>query len=120
MKKLNSENLLHEILKTLNEILLWIKFQNISKLKEIIESFNDIEKTVYNLSNGRSSREIGKLTPVSYSTITVWWKKWAKLGIMKESNEYKGRYIHLYNLDDLNIPIPKIIKNDMEIENKNE
>ncbi|MHA1757652.1 MAG: hypothetical protein ACTSVV_12835 [Promethearchaeota archaeon] len=112
-------NILTNILNKMDEVLQWLKIQNINTLKEIIETLNDKEKLVYNLSDERSSRDIEKIINVSHSTITLWWKKWYKLGIMKESKKYKGRYIHFYSLDDLNIQIPKIL-NNKNVGDKNE
>jgi hypothetical protein len=98
---------------TLNEILKWTKFANISKLKEILEAELDTDekKLAYENSNGENTlKDLVPLCGAPYGTITNWWPRWYRMGIMAESELRKSRMEKIVSLDDVGIKIPKKTK----------
>lgn len=94
----------------LEEILKWTKFQGWQNVKSILLATleTDTEKLVYKLSDGRSTTEIGKLTPISHMTVYNYWQKWAKLGLVEPSKKFKGRYEKIFPLEDFGIEVSKL------------
>lgn len=94
-----------EILQVLRQIEGWLKVISIPKVKELLESTLQTpeERKVYHYSDGRSQNEIANLVKVSQPTVSNYWKKWAKLGIIQQSKSYKGRYEKSFLLEDFNI-----------------
>ncbi len=116
-----SEEKLDQILNTLQEISKWTKFQGLEKLSQIIPSIlkTDEEKVAFELSNGiRSAREIANETGIGKSTVTAYWRKWAKYGIVEESKKFVGRMGHLASLEEVGIELPPTLQKKKE--NKHE
>lgn len=96
-----------DILSVLQNIEKWLKVTSIPKVKEILElalTTNEA-KIIYSNSDGRGQQEIAKIAKVTQPTVSNYWKKWARIGIVKESSNYKGRCERLFNLDDFDIKI---------------
>ncbi|MCH7561450.1 MAG: hypothetical protein IIC67_08845 [Thaumarchaeota archaeon] len=113
-----SEEKLDQILNVLTEISKWTKFQGLEKFQNTIEKIlqTDEEKAAYELSNGiRSSRDIGQEIGLSKTTVTDYWKKWSKIGIVEESKKYRGRMRHFVSLDEIGIEIPAIAKKESKL-----
>ena len=95
----------------LEEILKWVKFLGWKSAKEVLLDTlkDDISKLIYHYSDGPTSREIAKKLPISHMTVTVYWKKWAKIGIV-EPLKVKGgtRYKKIFDLEEFGIEIPEI------------
>jgi len=96
----------------LEEILKWVKFLGWKSAKEVLLDTlkDDISKLVYHYSDGSTSRDIAKKLPISHMTVTVYWKKWAKIGIV-EPFKVKGggkRYKKIFDLEEFGIEIPEI------------
>lgn len=105
-----SEQKLDEILVVLKELLKWNKFQGVQTLKEIIRQLleTDEEKMIYEQSNGhKSARDVAKLVGISKTTVTNYWKKWSKVGIVIDSEKYPGRMKRIVSLDEVGIEIPQ-------------
>lgn len=105
----------NELIEVLSEILKWIKFIGKQELQTILTKSlkEDVEKIIFELSDGRSLREIEKICKNSgYSTnrtsINIYWDKWAPLGIVEPSNQYKGRYERIVSLKEVGIDFPSI------------
>jgi glycine cleavage system aminomethyltransferase T len=99
----------------LSEILKWTKFIGKQKLKILLEDAlkEDLEKVIYELSDGKSLREMEKICKangfsVSHATIGNYWDKWAALGIVEPSIRFKGRYERIVSLNDVGLDVPKI------------
>ncbi|MBD3338379.1 MAG: hypothetical protein GF353_04690 [Candidatus Lokiarchaeota archaeon] len=94
-----------EILSVLQSIEKWIKITSIPRVKEILELALPTTETkkIYNYSDGRSQKEIAELANVTQPTVSNYWKKWIKIGIVKESPKYKGRYEKSFMLEDFDI-----------------
>lgn len=104
-----------EIVTLLADILKWARFIGKQQLKAILLDAlkEDVDKVVYELSDGRSLREIEKICKdngysVSRSTIGNYWDKWKPLGIVEVSKKYKGRCERMVSLRDVGIDFPEI------------
>jgi len=108
-----NEEKLDKILNSLQEISKWTKLQGLEKFSQIVPRVlkSDGEKTVFEFSNGiRSAKEIADETKIAKSTITAYWRKWVKSGIVEESEKYPGRMRHLVSLDEVGIELPLILQ----------
>jgi response regulator of citrate/malate metabolism len=108
-----NEEQLTKIIQLLEETLKWTKFEGIQKVKSTLETLltNDVEKVIYQNSDGRTSREIAVSVGSSHSTITRYWKRWATYGIVEEVKSQGGsRYKRVFSLPDFGIDIPDLEK----------
>jgi Fic family protein len=110
-----------EIVSLLKEILKWTKFSGWNNLKNILETVlnDDRKKQVYFLTNGdNTTRQIESSIGVSRNTISVWWRDWAKIGIveMVPSKGRGNRASALFSLDDFGIIIfsPSVLEKKEE------
>jgi len=107
-----SEDKTDKVIKLLEEILKWIRFQGWRNVKDILLDTlkDDLSKLVYHYSDGSSSREIAKRVSVSHATVTNYWKKWAKIGIVEPIKVRGGgiRYKRMFSLEEFGIEIPEI------------
>lgn len=103
-----------EILKTLKEILKWIRFSGSQHVKEVLISSiqsDDVEKIlIYHLTDGtRSSRQIADIAKINYQRVTRNWSQWARLGIIESVGTVAGggqRYKKSFDLEDFGYKIP--------------
>lgn len=119
---MTSEDKLDKILDRLTEISKWTKLQGLEKFSQIAPSVlkSNEEKIVFELSNGiHSANEISSQSGIAKSTITNYWRKWAKSGIVEESTKFTGRMKHLVSLEEAGIDVPKIPEKKSK-ESKNE
>lgn len=96
--------------RNLKEILMWLRFANIAKLKEFLEKELDMDakKIVYENSDGlRPSSELAKISSTPDRTVISWWQRWYRQGIVVESEKYKRRMSNIVSLDDIGIKVPK-------------
>lgn len=103
---------------TLREILKWIRFANISRLKETLEKELDTDekKLAYENSDGVNGlKEVSVESGAPLKTVANWWTKWFRLGLVAESETRKGRMMKVISLDDVGIKIPKKTEGDQEI-----
>lgn len=101
-----------KIIELLDELLKWQRFESMQKAREILSDLlkTDNEKLIYSNSDGhRTSREIAEIVGVSHVTVTNYWKKWTKYGVVKEQGTRGGgtRYQGIFSLSDFGIDIPK-------------
>ena len=104
-------NMDEERIRSLEEILLWTKYDYTETKRKMLEHLNTDEKKIaYQLSDGeRSTRDISKKAGVHFSTIADWWKSWFKLELMVQTEKYRGsRYKKLASLIIMGIPFPEI------------
>jgi hypothetical protein len=105
-----AEKKLDSMDRTLQEILKWTRFANISKLKETLETELDTDekRLAYENSDGtRGIEEVATVSGTPRDTVYSWWQKWFRLGIVVDSEARKGRIARIVSLDDLGIKIPK-------------
>lgn len=99
---------------TIDELLTWIKIENLDKVKNALEKTLDTpdKRIVYHLSDGNTVREIEKNCSVSDSQISRYQKKWQKLGLMKKvgAGGRGDKHIKVFNLEDFDIEVSKIGK----------
>lgn len=101
--------LLEEINTHLENIELWLKFENRERLKSTVdEELNDKDKILYNLLDGTSSyTELQEKSSYgSRATISRRLKEWSKLGIIKKNQE--GKWEHLASLNVLGLDEPEV------------
>lgn len=96
----------------LDQLLRWTRFAGMQQLRNILTQnlTKDIELLIYELSDGkRSTREIAKLVGIkSHATVTGYWKKWSKLGIVEPSEKYSGRFRRICSLEEVGLTVPPL------------
>lgn len=104
-----------KLIDLLSKILEWTRFIGKQQLRALLldNLKEDVEKVVYELSDGKSLREIESICrangySVSKSTINKYWDKWAALGIVEPSKSYRGRYEKITSLKEVGIELPEI------------
>ena len=104
-----------KLIDLLSEILKWTRFVGKQQLKALLlDSLKeDVEKVIYELSDGKSLREIGRICKdtgysVGKDVINRYWDKWATLGIVEPSKRFQGRYERIVSLKEVGIDFPKI------------
>ena len=78
---------LAETNETLKQILRWVRFQSLERVRQIIEKevTQDPKRIlVYELTDGDKGRpEVSKISGVASSTIQTWWDRWYSLGLLE-------------------------------------
>jgi len=99
-----------KVIELLEEILRWTRLQGVQNARAVLANAlkTDVLKAAYQLSDGRSSTEVGKACGVSHMTVTNYWRQWFTLGIAQPSKKYKGRFERAFSLEDLGIEVPSI------------
>jgi len=94
-----------QIVSLLEQILLWLRFQNRQYLKTLLSEVlsTGTDRQIYELSDGRSQPEIAREAGVSQPTVSSRWKGWRSLGIVYELPEQQGRCRHLASLRSLGL-----------------
>lgn len=103
------QSTLQSIDRTLQEILHWTRFANISKLVETLEKELDTaeKRLAYDRTDGMNGvREVSVASGTPMRTVANWWQKWFHLGLATESETHKGRMKKIVSLDDVGIKIP--------------
>lgn len=99
------------MIQLLEEILKWTRLEGVQRAKTALTELlkTNAEKLVYEYSDGRTSRDIAKIVGVSHATVTNYWKKWARYGIVKEVGARGGtRYQRIFSLSDFGIGVPQV------------
>jgi len=107
------ESIEEKIVKLLEEILRWTRFQGWRNVKDVLTDVltDDLSKLIYHYSDGRSSGQIAQKVSVSHATVLRYWRKWAKVGIVEPIKVGSGiRYRKMFNLEDFGIEVPEIEK----------
>lgn len=103
---------LDDIAATLEEILTWLKISGTEKVRNLLQTALDTseKRRVYQLSDGKTTREINAVCGVGASTVSNYWKKWYKLGLMKKVAVKGGgeRHFRAFDLEDYGIEVPKV------------
>jgi len=96
------------MVEVLTEILKWIKVTSIPNVRKLLEDTLDTDKAklAFHYSDGRSSREVSKVSGYTHSTVTSSWKKWFRIGIVEPVGVQRGdRYKKLFALEDFGIKV---------------
>ncbi len=100
-----------EILRTLKEMLKWLKFTGIKEVRTVMSNALETEqkRLIFHLSDGnRGIIEIGKLANVGSSTVARYWEAWYRLGLMEPVAVQGGvRYKKSFELEDFGFNIPQ-------------
>jgi len=100
---------LERIEKRLGSLERWLRFENMEKLKMILENeLNDERKKLsFEYSDGsRGYREVGQMAGVPGATIQYWWGRWFAMGIVELSPKRIGRVQRICSLTDMGIDNP--------------
>lgn len=95
----------------LDQILKWTRFAGVVQLKNILSQNleNDTATLIYEFSDGtRTTREIAGIVGRSHVTISNYWEKWSKLGIVEPSPAFQGRYRRICSLEEVGLTIPPV------------
>ncbi len=118
MAELTDSNV-QEMLTLMRELVRWSKFESIPKLRTVLEQnlLSDKEKIIYELSDGeRSTRDIAKVVGGSNATVSNYWEKWSKLGIVDKSQKYEGRFKHICSLEEVGLEVPQVKVTEAQVE----
>lgn len=109
VKKVSKEDRMIELLE---ELVKWTKVTSIPEVKELLLEIlaSPEEKIAYQSSDGKkTTREVAKEVNTGNATISRWWKKWMKAGIVESVSVRGGkRARRLFPLDDFGIEVPVI------------
>lgn len=83
---MNDETRVVELLK---ELLKWTRFRGMLKAKDVLESTlrTERDRLIYHRSDGKSTREIGRLCGVGKDTVSRLWKSWNTIGMVEPVTE---------------------------------
>jgi hypothetical protein len=108
----------------LDQLLKWTRFAGMQQLRTILAQnlTTDTEMLIYELSDGeRGTREIAGLSGVrSNATVTAYWRKWNKLGIVEPSEKRQGRFRRICSLEEVGLTVPPIPQATAETEQPEE
>ena len=110
--------ILKRIDKKIEQLLKWARFAGMLQLRNILSQnlIDDKASLIYEFSNGeRSTRDIAKLVNVSHGTISNYWKKWVKLGIVEPSLKFQGRFQKICSLEEVGLTVPPIPRGTITI-----
>lgn len=94
--------LLERLLQVSEEILAFTKLGAFSSTKERLEQElpSDLDRKVYQASvDGRSTREVAKMSGVSHTFAHQRWQRWDKKGLMRPYGTQEGRLERVFNLE---------------------
>ncbi len=113
-----SENSIEELIKINKEILRWIKFANIERVRDVLLSTLDTPNKIvaYQFSDGNNtSTAVSEKAKTGQTTISRWWRNWIKLGIADSITMQGGtRAKRIFDLEDYGIKVPDLA-NDKQI-----
>ena len=101
------------MIELLEELVRWTKVTSIPSVRELLLKMLESPegRIAYHSSDGeRASREVGRISNVSYRTIANWWKTWTRAGIAEPISVRGGgeRAKRVFSLDDFGIEVPAI------------
>jgi CRP-like cAMP-binding protein len=97
----------------LEELVAWTRFSARGDLKLMLEDVLADSKHLkaYELTDGtRTQTEIGKIVGLSQQAISSLWKRWRRLGVVRDGD--KGKYVHLVSPADLGMIMPPLSENN--------
>lgn len=102
------------MIELLEELVRWTKVTSIPKVKKLLLEIlsKPEQKLAYQLSDGKTRKEVAKQVGVSVFSISKWWERWTRAGI-SEAIPVRGggkRAIRSFSLDDFGIEVPPIVK----------
>jgi DNA-binding CsgD family transcriptional regulator len=117
-----SNEKLDKMIQLLEEILKWVRLEGAQRAKDTLSGLlkTDTEKLVYESSDGRTSREIAQIVGTSHATVSNYWRKWARYGIVKETGTRGGgtRFQKVFSLSDFGIEVSQTISREKIVPSK--
>ena len=101
---------IREIVDALSRVEGWLRYQNISSLREVLEHELDEprKRLAYeNTERIRSLRDFADASGGPTGTLPGWWSRWYTVGIVTESPYQKGRMAQICSLRSLGFDLPK-------------
>jgi len=95
--------------KLLEEIIVWTKVGNLKSLRDILAQELDSQEKmrIFELTDGiNTQQEIASRVKISRSTISYYWQKWYRLGILTHSAR-AGRMKKIVSLEEVGINPPR-------------
>src|SRR2546425_11549183 len=91
----------------LEEIARWVRFLGWKGAKEaVLQNLKTEEDLcIYSLSDGRSTREIGKSLSIDHNKVARRWSEWDAQGLMQNSRRYVGRREAVFTLVEIGLSI---------------
>lgn len=102
---------LKRIESALDEICMWLRLQNRSQLKGILEDVLRIkrDRIIYDLTNGtKSATDIARAVGVSQPRVSQIWAQWKDVGIIMEPTGPGARYRHICTLKQVGLDIDSV------------
>lgn len=108
-----------KMIELLEKLVKWTRITGIPHVKRLLEETlkDPKHKLVYHLSDGKSTREIQRLSGVDFRTVASLWKKWYKLGLV-DPMPARGRgqrYRYSFSLEDFDIKVPQSQKEKTKV-----
>ena len=100
-----TEQLLEQLIACQRETNRWLKVMALPALAQALTGAlkTPEEKRLYQASDGRTCRDVGKEAGVSHPTVLRHWNRWAAGGLVEQVAP--GRYARLVDLDDVGIEV---------------
>lgn len=95
---------MENIERKLDEIISWLKIIGRIELSIYLQEIisKDDELLLYQESDGiKTVKKLNELTGISTGKISLCWKKWEKLGILKKESSGRGK--RLFDLEELGV-----------------
>ena len=93
----------------LHKLIMYTKLANYENIRNRLITILDSEdkKRVFEATEGNNgTRQIESITGVSKDTVSNWWDKWQREGIVEESKEVRGRRCKIVSLGEFGIEVP--------------
>ena len=92
----------------LHKFIIYTKLANYENIRNRLITILDSEdkKRVFKATEGNNgTRQIESITGVSKDTVSNWWDKWQREGIVEESKEVRGRRCKIVSLGEFGIEV---------------
>jgi hypothetical protein len=103
---------MNDLAAILEEMLSWQKISSFEKVRDLLVSTLDTpeKRMVYQLSDGRTVRDIGVACGVGAGTVSTYWKRWFRIGLMKKMAVRGGgeRHFRSFDLEDFGIDVSEV------------
>lgn len=93
----------------LKELVRWTRATSIQSVEKTLRQSlsSPKEKRGYHLTDGQHTQgQIAEEVGVTQPAVSYWWKKWKRLGLTEDSDQYPGRQVRCFDLRDFDMPIP--------------
>ena len=99
---------LAETNETLKQILRWVRFQSLERVRQIIEK--EVTQDPKRIDGDKGRPEVSKISGVASSTIQTWWDRWYSLGLLEPSSKRKGMVRKMCGIEEVGLAVPNELK----------